>query len=247
MVHISRRDFITTAFGLGANLLTHRATAQGGVALTREPYRMRGEINTGLQATITSIRTSDPRVALTFDDGPHPSLTPQLLDILADRNVKATFYVVGRAVAHSPQIVRRMVEEGHEVGNHSWSHPVLSSWSQVGILQEIDRTNQAVFDAAGVIPRTFRPPYGAFELHQRLSLINDRDMPTVLWSVDPEDWRLPGQQYITNFILSNSTAGSIILTHDIHAPTVKSFPAILDGLIMHGYGFQKISTIAQIN
>lgn len=247
MEHISRRAFITAAIGLGPNLLTNRATAQHGIAITREPYRMRGEINTGLHATITSIRTSDPFVALTFDDGPHPSLTPQLLDILAERNVKATFYLVGRAVAHSPQIVRRMVEEGHEVGNHSWSHPVLASRSQAGILQEIDWTNQAVFDAAGVIPRTFRPPYGALELHQRLSLINDRDMPTVLWSVDPEDWRRPGEQYITNFILSNSTPGSIILTHDIHAPTVRSFPKILDGLIANGYQFKKISTIAQIN
>ena len=247
MANISKRLLLSGLAGVSGTLIMNRAVAQSGIPATEAPFPMRGEITSGWQATITNIRTSDPFVALTFDDGPHPTLTPLLLDILAERNAKATFYVVGRAVVHSPHIVRRMVEEGHEVGNHSWSHPVLSGWSQAGILQEIDRTNQAVFDAAGITPRTFRPPFGAFEFYQRLNLIRARNMPTVLWSVDPEDWRRPGQQYITNFILSRSTSGSIVLTHDIHGPSVRSVSATLTGLIELGYDFKTVSQLAHIS
>lgn len=246
MPNITKRKLIAGAVGFGVASLARSATAQNGIPVTQATFPMLGEITSGLQATITNIRTSNPILALAFDDGPHPTLTPKLLDILAERNAKATFYLVGRAVAHSPHIVRRMIDEGHEVGNHSWLHPFLSGWSQAGILQEIDRTNQAVFDAAGVTPRTFRPPFGAFGFYQRLNLFRERNMPTVLWSVDPEDWRRPGQQYITNFILSRSTSGSIVLTHDIHGPSVRSVPATLDGLIGRGYGFGTVSQIAQI-
>lgn len=246
MAEITKRKLIAGAVGLGVASLARRATAQNGMSVTQAPFPVRGEITSGLQATITNIKTSDPLLALTFDDGPHPTLTPILLDILAERNAKATFYLVGRAVAYSPHIVRRMVDEGHEVGNHSWSHPFLSGRSQAGLLREIDWTNQAIFDAAGVTPRTFRPPFGAIKSYQSLHLFRERNMPTVLWSVDPEDWRRPGQQYITNFILSRSTPGSIVLTHDIHGPSVRSVPATLSGLIGRGYGFGTVSQIAQI-
>jgi peptidoglycan/xylan/chitin deacetylase (PgdA/CDA1 family) len=242
---VDRRRFVTGAVVSGAGALI------GGIAhavpnVMHLPFSLRGQITNGVQATVTRIETNQPNLALTFDDGPDRRHTPRLLDILAERGVKATFYVVGRAAAYSPHIIQRMVAEGHEIGNHSWSHPVMSGYSRNAIQKEILRTNQAVFDASGLVPKTFRPPYGAFQMHQRFALMQDLNMPTVLWSVDPEDWRYPGRQYITDFITRRSQPGSIVLTHDIHGPTVRSFLETLDNLIERGFNFVTISELVEI-
>lgn len=242
---LNRRNFIVGAAALGANSTTVvRAAATTNVM--HLPFPMRGQIRHGAQATVTRIQTEMPRLALTFDDGPDGRHTPRLLDILAEHKAKATFYLVGRAAAYRPDIVERIVQEGHEVGNHSWSHPILSNYSRTAIEKEILSTNNAIFNASGVVPKTFRPPYGAFEMHQRFTLMHDLHMPTVLWSVDPEDWRYPGQQYITDFITRRSRPGSIVLTHDIHGPTVRSFSKTLDNLIARGFQFATISELIEI-
>jgi len=193
--------------------------------------------------TVTGASTHARLVAMTFDDGPHPTHTPALLDILKARRIRATFYVIGRNVARYPDIVKRMVDEGHEIGNHSWQHPFLSQLGSAAVLRELDRTSEAVFRAVQRIPVTLRPPYGALTKTQRAMIHKERDMPTILWSVDPEDWRRPGSSVVADRIVGGARPGAIILSHDIHKPTVQAMPAALDGLIDHGYRFATVSMI----
>lgn len=193
--------------------------------------------------TVTAAPTRRNLVAMTFDDGPHPTLTPKLLDILKARRIRATFYVIGRNVARYPDIVKRMVDEGHEVGNHTWRHPFLSQLGTSSVLSELDRTSDAVYKAVQRIPVTMRPPYGALSRNQRAMIHKEREMPTILWSVDPEDWRRPGAQVVASRIVGGARPGAIILSHDIHGPTINAMPAALDGLIEKGYRFATVSMI----
>lgn len=180
-------------------------------------------------------------VAMTFDDGPHPQNTPRLLDILRARNIKATFYVIGRSVDNYPQIVRRIVAEGHEIGNHTYTHRNLTKLSDSEMLRELTRTRDSIVKASGVQPRTMRPPYGALLQRQRAMIHQDFGYPTVLWSVDPRDWQRPGPSVVTSRILTNSHNGAIILAHDLHSPSVDAMPATLDGLLRKGFKFVTVS------
>ncbi len=193
--------------------------------------------------TVTRVATERPLVALTFDDGPHHSLTPQLLQILADYNVRATFYVIGNRVTWHPELVRLTAQAGHEVGNHTWSHPSLFGYSDGGVLDQIDRTSQAIEAACGHRPVTMRPPFGNLYPRQRQMLHAARGMPTVLWSVDPQDWTRPGSSVVANRIVSRSHPGAVILTHDIHGPTVRAMPATIAGLQARGFRFVTVSEL----
>ena len=183
---------------------------------------------------LNQVDTARPRVALTFDDGPHPVHTPVLLDILAQSRARATFYVIGALVRRYPEIVRRMVAEGHELGNHTWTHPTLSRLGNQRFLTEIDRTQQVIFDTVGHVPVTMRPPYGAITPRQSSMLAAERNLPTVIWSVDPQDWRRPGPSVVARRMVRGARPGAIILAHDIHAPTVRAIPAVLEGLQSRG-------------
>ena len=195
----------------------------------------------GEPATVTHIATDKSTIAMTFDDGPHPKLTPILLDILRVRKMRATFYLIGRSVVTWPDIVKRIADEGHEIGNHTWSHPNMATLGDAAMFAEIDRTNEAIYKITGRPPVTFRPPYGAFTLRQRKLLFAARGMPTVLWSVDPLDWRRPGADVVTSRILEQSSPGAIILSHDIHSATVQAMPDTFDGLTERGMTFSSLS------
>lgn len=192
-------------------------------------------------------RTNLPYIAMTFDDGPHPQNTPRLLDMLRERNIKATFYVIGRSVNMYPQIVRRMVAEGHEVGNHTWTHRKLTALSDASVRIEMDRTRDIIIEACGVKPRTMRPPYGALRQNQRAWIYKEYGYPTILWNVDPEDWRRPGLSVVTSRIINNTRNGSIVLAHDLHKPTVDAMPATLDGLLRRGFKFVTVSQLLSLN
>jgi peptidoglycan/xylan/chitin deacetylase (PgdA/CDA1 family) len=185
--------------------------------------------------------TDQPYIAMTFDDGPHPTNTPRLLDILRQRNIKATFYVIGQNVQRYPEITRRIVAEGHEIGNHTWSHTKLTTLGDSSVQEELRRTQDAIVAATGVKPRTMRPPYGALLTRQREMVFNEFGYPTVLWSVDPEDWRRPGVDVVCSRILGGASNGAIILAHDLHAPTVDAMPQTLDRLLERGYRFITVS------
>ena len=197
----------------------------------------------GSGITYSRVAVSQPYIAMTFDDGPHPSNTPRLLDMLRERNIKATFYVIGRNVDLYPNVLRRTVSEGHEIGNHSFTHPILSKMSDSAVREELTKCRDAVARAAGVQPRTMRPPYGALLQRQREWIHSELNYPTILWSVDPLDWKRPGSGVVTSRILAGTTPGAIVLAHDLHGGTVDAMPATLDGLLRKGYQFVTVSQL----
>jgi peptidoglycan/xylan/chitin deacetylase (PgdA/CDA1 family) len=199
------------------------------------------------QITYAQVRVDQPYVAMTFDDGPSAENTPRLLDMLKQRNIKATFFLIGQNAAANPDLVRRILAEGHEIGNHSWTHPQLSKLSDDKVTAEITKTQDAIKDASGFTPTLLRPPYGAITARQREWIPNQFGLTIILWSVDPLDWKRPGPSVVTQRILSQVRPGAIVLSHDIHKQTVDAMPATLDGLIAKGYKFVTVSQLIAMN
>jgi peptidoglycan-N-acetylglucosamine deacetylase len=198
-------------------------------------------------ATYAQARVDQPYIAMTFDDGPSAENTPRLLEMLKQRNIKATFFLIGQNASSNPDLVRRILAEGHEIGNHSWTHPQLSKLSDDRVTAEITQTQDAIKDASGFTPTLLRPPYGAITPRQREWIENRFGLNIILWSVDPFDWKRPGASVITQRILSQTRPGAIILSHDIHKQTVDAMPATLDALIAKGYKFATVSQLIAMN
>ena len=199
--------------------------------------------STGTKDSYNRVSTNAPFIALTFDDGPHPTNTPRLLDILKARNVKATFYVVATNAKRYPEIMRRIVAEGHEIGNHTITHPNLSKLSADGVRNELRACHDAIVSTTGVAPRTMRPPYGAITAAQKTWIKKEFGYPTILWSVDPEDWKKPGSGTVTSRLVSGATPGGILLVHDIHAGTIDAMPATVDQLLAKGFRFVTVTQL----
>lgn len=195
----------------------------------------------------TRVTTSRKVLAITFDDGPHPENTPRLLDMLKERKIKATFYVVGNMVKYSPQLLRRMITEGHEIGNHTVSHGNLARMSNESLLKELRTAHEQIFAATGVFPRTMRPPGGAIKKSQKELMMNELGYPTILWSVDPEDWKRPGPAVVANRLVSGARPGGILLVHDLHKPTVDAMPSTLDQLLAQGYQFVTVTELIELD
>jgi len=189
------------------------------------------------------VETSMPFLAMTFDDGPHPVNTPRLLDILKAHDVKATFFVVGTNVRRYPQIVRRMVSEGHEIGNHTVNHGDLTKMSPAAVEKELGTAHNSIVDATGIAPRLMRPPYGAITSSQKSWIKQKFGYPSILWSVDPEDWKKPGVSVVTSRLINGARPGGILLAHDIHKPTIDAIPAVLKRLRQKGFQFITVSQL----
>lgn len=185
--------------------------------------------------TVNSVHVDGPYIALTFDDGPSATLTPKLLDLLAARHLKATFFVVGQNAADHPEILRRAVKEGHEIASHSWSHPNLGKMSDEAVRRELQKTDDAIVAAIGKRPTLMRPPYGSITAPQKRWINQEFGYRIIIWDVDPLDWKRPGPSVVTSRILKETHAGSIILAHDIHPPTIEAMPATFDQLQKKGF------------
>lgn len=214
-----------------------------GSALRNNVANHSSDFSMNAGVTFSRVLVSGNFIAMTFDDGPHPRNTPRLLDMLASRNIKATFYVIGRSVDLHPGILRRTVAEGHEIGNHSQTHRLLSKLSDSEVRLEMRRCLDSVGRAAGVRMRTMRPPYGGLLQSQRELVHREFGYPTILWSVDPLDWKRPGASVISSRILTGTTAGGIVLAHDLHSQTVDAMPATFDGLLRRGFKFVTVSQL----
>jgi peptidoglycan/xylan/chitin deacetylase (PgdA/CDA1 family) len=182
-------------------------------------------------------------VAMTFDDGPHAQNTPRLLDILKQRGIKATFFVVGKNAAEYPDILKRIAEEGHEIANHSFSHPLLASLSEPALREQLDKTHQTVLKESGVTMTVMRPPYGALSDPQRRWTNANFGYKIILWDVDPLDWKFRDAARVETEILNRTRPGSIILSHDIHKTTVDAMPSTLDALTAKGFKFVTVSEL----
>ena len=182
-------------------------------------------------------------VALTFDDGPDGNTTPQALDILAKYKIKATFFVQGKNIAGNESILKRMQSEGHEVGNHSWNHPILTKLSLEDAKQQLTDTEDAITKVLGKSSKLMRPPYGAISDDIRNSL----DLSFIMWDVDSLDWKSKNESAILTEIQRQTTDGSIILLHDIHQTSVNSLPRVIEYLQGQGYSFVTVSELLNID
>ncbi|MGW6916950.1 polysaccharide deacetylase family protein [Kitasatospora sp. NPDC054939] len=187
-----------------------------------------------------------PAVALTFDDGPDPVHTPQVLDVLRRHGVPAAFFCIGlHALAH-PGLVRRIVDEGHTLGNHTWSHAYLPDLGPDGLRRQLVFTGEALAEAyGGAEPELMRPPFGG-RSPQLLEQVAGFGLTTVLWDVETDDWSLPGAEVIAERVLQQVRPGSVVLMHDgggDRSQTVAALPAVIRGLRERGYRF---ATLAEL-
>ena len=179
------------------------------------------------------------KIALTFDDGPHPYYTQQLLKGLKERNVKATFFITGQNVKAYPEIVKEIYAEGHLIGNHTYSHIQLTSKNEESFKQEIVRTNEAIKEVTGQDTIYVRPPYGSWNKEFEKEL----NMFPVLWTVDPLDWCSSDAARIVRSVCSKAKENDIILMHDQYKTTVTAALKIVDELTQKGYEFVTVDEL----
>ncbi|AYG64032.1 chitooligosaccharide deacetylase NodB [Rhizobium jaguaris] len=158
--------------------------------------------------------TGQPSVYLTFDDGPHPFCTPEVLDVLAQYRVPATFFVIGTYAAEQPKLIQRMIAEGHKVANHTMTHPDLTKCGPGEIQHELLEANRAIKIACPLASLQYmRAPYGSWT-QEVLSASASAGLAAVHWSVDPRDWSCPGVDAIVDTVLASIRPGAIVLLHD---------------------------------
>ena len=180
-------------------------------------------------------------VALTFDDGPRKSTTERLLDGLKERGAKATFFLIGEQIEANADLVTRMAQEGHQIGNHTWSHQRLDGAHPDEAAQEVERTEAALEALLGGGEYWLRPPYG------QVSEDADFGVPLVKWSVDPRDWESRDAGKVTRAILEHVEPGSIILLHDIYPTSVDAALRVVDQLQAEGYWFVTVEELLWLN
>lgn len=179
------------------------------------------------------------KIALTFDDGPHPSGTPVLLDGLAERNVKVTFFVIGENAVKYPKLLTREAEEGHIIGNHTYSHVDLTKMSQEAAECELEKTNAAIEAVTGKKTEYMRPPYGAWKKEME----EKTGMMAVLWNVDPLDWKTENETEIVNKVVTETEENDIILLHDCYLSSAKAALRIIDIMQAKGYEFVTVDEL----
>ena len=192
-----------------------------------------------IESQQTKLPSSGKVIALTFDDGPDPAVTPRVLDLLAKYNARATFFVLGKNAAAYPNLVVQEINAGHEIGNHSWSHPDLTALPKEKALNQVNQTNQTIQELTGYTTNLLRPPYGAITN----ALASDVKMPIIEWSVDTMDWKSKNGTAVYQETMKNAQNGSIVLMHDIHPTTADGLERILKDLTAQGYKFVTISEL----
>ncbi|BBI36393.1 polysaccharide deacetylase family protein [Cohnella abietis] len=224
---------------------TPQASKDPGATTTQPPVK---EPTSSPVVINKDIYKNKKLVALTFDDGPDNKYTEEILDLLAEYNVKATFFVVGTQVQKFPETAKRIVDEGHSIGNHSWSHKDLSKLSAAALELELDKTQRAIFKATGVTSELVRAPYGALS-KTLLDTIHKDNMKHVFWTVDTRDWAGSSVAEMHKNVLANTHKGGIILMHSFggrkHAieHTIELLPSIIKDLGAKGYEFVTVDEL----
>lgn len=179
------------------------------------------------------------RIALTFDDGPHPVCTPQLLDGLKARGVKASFFITGQNAEKYPELVERMQREGHLIGNHTYSHIQLTKQNREQFREELVKTNGIIREITGEDPVFVRPPYGSWDKKFEEEL----NMFPVLWTIDPLDWCTKDAGNVARRVISKAKENAVILMHDEYDSTVRAALSVVDALQGEGYAFVTVEEI----
>jgi peptidoglycan/xylan/chitin deacetylase (PgdA/CDA1 family) len=191
---------------------------------------------------LRKIDPAKPMVALTFDDGPYAKTTISILDTLKANDAVATFFILGNRVANNKSILTRMLDEGNEVGNHSYNHKQLTTLTPEELSEQIGKTQNALLKNVGYIPKLIRPTYGSVndEITQTIN------MPIILWSIDTVDWKNQDASQISRKVLENVRDGDIILMHDIYADTAKAVKKIVPALKKQGYQLVTVSELYEL-
>ena len=258
---IGMRDVFAAVYDFAETLTELAADALGGRQLTgRESFTFDNQnLYLHLGAQTISFATADfgrmwladtpvrdigngPFVALTFDDGPMPPYTTAILDMLKERDIRATFFLLGIQIERHPDLVLRMYEEGHQIGNHSMGHPNFAYLNRTQIIDEIYNTNRLIRDITGYTPTILRPPFGIQDATV-LSVAEEFDLSIILWSIDPQDWRYRDAQKVSTHVAQRVIDGSVVLLHDIRQPSVDATLRIIDSLIADGFTFVTINEL----
>lgn len=197
------------------------------------------------EQVIKKVPTTHKVAALTIDDGPHNKTTPQILAMLKEKQVKATFFVLGEHAQAYPDLILQEKAEGHEVGIHAYSHRLLTKLSRQEVGEELEKSAQALKNTGGEV-WIFRPPGGAYN-DMVLDEAHKRGYSVVLWSVDPGDWRRPTVDQVVGNVVDQVKPGGIILLHDgqFPLPTPQAIGRIVDTLRQQGYTFVTVSELLQ--
>ena len=181
----------------------------------------------------------EKRIAITFDDGPHRLYTPKLLDGLKERGIHATFFLVGENIGNNEALVKRMAEEGHLIGNHTFSHVQLTKMKKEDACREVQQTNERICAVTGAPVLYIRPPYGSWNDELQAEI----PMTVTLWNLDSEDWKSQNTGKIVELVESEAEEGSIILLHDIFDTSVEAALRIVDDLTAQGYSFVTVDEL----
>jgi polysaccharide deacetylase family sporulation protein PdaB len=186
-------------------------------------------------------------ISLTFDDGPHPTETDKVLDVLKKYDVKATFFIAGKHVQWYPKPLLRAVNEGHEIGNHTFNHPDISNLSTSQIEKELKECEEILFEATKVKTNLFRPPYGSYNQEELSKIAKDNGYKIILWStIDARDWQNPPASEIAQKIINNAKGGDIILLHDYATDnTVEALEILIPTMQKMGFEFVTVSKILE--
>lgn len=201
------------------------------------------EILGGLDPKTVETLVEEPKyVALTFDDGPRADTTARLLDGLLERGASATFFVIGEQIPCNKSLLQRMKAEGHQIGNHTYSHVRLLTSDKDAVVEEIHKTEALLKEAVGEGAFWLRPPYGLIGC-ERAALVKT---PMVYWSVDPQDWKLLNKDKVVSAVLRTVKPGDIILLHDFYSTSVDAALEIIDKLREEGYAFVTVEELFRI-
>lgn len=179
------------------------------------------------------------KIAITFDDGPDDKYTEKLLDELKERNIKATFFVVGKNAAENRELILRMKNEGHLIGNHTYSHINLGSVANTKAIEEIAKTNEIIKEITGEETEYIRPPFGSYDK----SYFKEKDMIVVMWDIDPRDWTIYDADRVAKDVISKAKDSQIILMHDIFETSIDAAVKIIDELTKQGYEFVTVEEL----
>lgn len=194
-----------------------------------------------------SCKNDKKLIALTFDDGPHPKNTPVILDILAQYGVKATFFEVGSNVEYYPEVSRRVAKEGHEIGNHTYTHPHVKNLSLSELEKEVAKCEASIKKVTGESPVLFRPPEGVIDDAVKV-MSTDREYSIIIWSIDTRDWAGTSTSAIVGNVMKNVKSGDIILMHDYvtkSCHTIEALKIIVPRLLEEGYTFVTVSRLIE--
>jgi peptidoglycan-N-acetylglucosamine deacetylase len=250
------RDYLattTTSLSTGTYIPLVSTAQKLGMKVTYDAKLSRTSIQTNTPVAEKPMvykkgNPNEKKIALTFDDGPDKIYTPQILDILREKGVKATFFVLGKQVNYFPDLVKRMVSDGHSIANHTWNHPELSKLTTLQVIQEVESTTKVIERVTGIKTDLFRPPYGDYTAAD-IRVLQERGYRSIMWSVDTVDWSGKTEDEILAIVHRDKSPGGIVLQHNFQTTngeldgTVKALPKIIDQLREEGYEFVTVDTL----